>query len=93
MKTTQNSIARFDARLPLEQKIFFEKAAEIGGYRSLTDFIMLTVQERAKEIVEENERILASEKDRKIFFDTLTNPPKPNKKLQSAAKDYLNLTT
>jgi len=31
--------ARFDTRLSKEQKIFFERAARIGGYRSLTDNI------------------------------------------------------
>lgn len=45
--------ARFDARLTKEQKLFFEKAAYLGGFRSLTDFVVLTVQEKAKEIVQE----------------------------------------
>ncbi len=32
--------------------------------------------------------ILASKKDKKIFFAALINPPKPNKALIKAAKDY-----
>ncbi|MCH7524156.1 MAG: DUF1778 domain-containing protein [Bacteroidetes bacterium] len=43
--------SRFDTRLPKDQKMFFERAARLGGYRSLTDFIVLTVQKRAKEII------------------------------------------
>ncbi len=79
---------RFDTRLPLEQKQFFEKAAILGGYRNLTDFVIVTVQNKAKEIVEERERIIASQKDKKIFFDSLVNPPKPNQNLISAKNDY-----
>ncbi len=83
--------ARFDTRLPLEQKQFFERAAMIGGYRNLTDFVIVTVQNKAKEIIEEKERILASQKDKEIFFDSLVNAPKPNKNLRSANGDYNKL--
>tara|TARA_R110002072_G_scaffold284906_1_gene449455 strand:+ start:1090 stop:1383 length:294 start_codon:yes stop_codon:yes gene_type:complete len=80
--------ARFDTRLPKEQKVFFERAARIGGYRSLTDFVVLAVQEKAKEIISEKEQIIASEKDSEIFFDAITNPPKANKNLINAASEY-----
>ena len=82
--------ARFDARLPKEQKQFFEKAALLGGYRSLTDFIIRTVQEKAKEIIQEKEQIIASEKDSEIFFNAITNPKKPSENLKSAFEDYNN---
>jgi len=80
--------ARFDTRLSKEQKIFFERAARIGGYRSLTDFVVLTVQEKAKEIILEKEQIIASKKDSELFFDALINPPKANKDLIKAASEY-----
>ena len=80
--------ARLDARLSKEQKQFFEKAAYLGGFRSLTDFVILTVQEKAKEIVQEKEQIIASEKDSQIFFDAITNPKKPSKTLKNAFEDY-----
>ena len=80
--------SRFDTRLPKEQKIFFERAARLGGFRSLTDFIVLTVQERAKEIITERERIIASQEDSEIFFDAITNSSKPNQKLTEAANEY-----
>jgi uncharacterized protein (DUF1778 family) len=80
--------SRFDTRLPLEQKQLFEKAAILGGYRNLTDFVIVTVQSKAKEIIEERERIIASQKDKEIFFDSLVNPPKPNNDLLSAKDEY-----
>lgn len=65
--------ARFDARLSKEQKQFFEKAAFLGGFRSLTDFVIMTVQEKAKEIIQQKEQIIASEKDSRIFLMLLQN--------------------
>lgn len=80
--------SRFDARLPKEQKQFFEKAAYLGGYRNLTDFVIRTVQEKAKEIIKEKELIIASERDSEIFFDAITNSQKPSKTLKNALEDY-----
>ena len=88
MGTTIKEQARFDARLPKEQKDFFEKAAQLGGFRSLTDFIILTVQEKAKEIVQAREQIIASKRDSQIFFDAITHAPKPSKTLKNALSDY-----
>jgi uncharacterized protein (DUF1778 family) len=79
---------RFDARLPKEQKELFEKAAILGGFRNLTDFILLTAQEKAKAIIQEKEQILASNRDCEIFFDALTNQKKPSETLKNALRDY-----
>ena len=87
-KEIKQNKARFDTRLSKEQKLFFERAAQIGGYRSLTDFVVLTVQEKAKEIISKKEQIIASEKDSEIFFNAITNPPKANKNLINAANEY-----
>ncbi|MGI8892491.1 MAG: DUF1778 domain-containing protein [Bacteroidia bacterium] len=91
MATTKQTKARFDARLSKRQKEFFEKAAMLGGYRNLTDFVILTVQERAKEIIEEHEQIISSQKDSNVFFEALINPPKPNKALRKAVEEYKKL--
>jgi uncharacterized protein (DUF1778 family) len=88
MKMPTSDHARFDARLPKAQKEFFEKAASLGGFRSLTDFIILTAQEKAIEIIKEKEQVIASERDSKIFFDAITNPKAPSKTLKNALKDY-----
>ncbi|MGB0428405.1 MAG: DUF1778 domain-containing protein [Flavobacteriales bacterium] len=87
-KELKQQKARFDTRLSKEQKAFFERAARIGGYRSLTDFVVLTVQEKAKEIIADKEQIIASEKDSEIFFDAITNSSKANENLMNAASEY-----
>lgn len=92
-KIIKREEARFNARLPREQKLLLEKAASIGGYRNLTDFILLTAQEKAKEIIRENDIILATEKDCEIFFEAIMNPKEPNEKLKSAAQRYNKLVS
>ena len=46
---TETEKARFDTRMPKEQKLLFERAASIGGYRNLSDFVILSAQEKAKQ--------------------------------------------
>jgi len=87
-KEINQNNARFDTRLSKEQKVFFERAARVGGYRSLTDFVVLTVQEKAKEIISEKEQIIASQRDSEIFFDAITKSPKANKNLINATNEY-----
>lgn len=82
---------RFDTKLTKVQKELFELAAKIGGYRTLTDFMLSTAEEKAKTIVQQHEAILASERDKKIFFDAVMNPPQPNQRLKEAAKRYKEL--
>lgn len=80
--------ARFDTRLSREQKELFKRAAVLGGYRNLTDFVVRTLQERAKDIIADHERIIVSEKDSEVFFNELLNPSAPNDELLKAAKDF-----
>lgn len=87
-KESNTKNARFDTRLPKEQKVFFEKAARLGGYRNLTDFVVMAVQEKAKQIISEKERIIASQKDSEIFFNALMNPKEPNEELSKAANEF-----
>lgn len=86
MKTTEP--ARFNTRLTKEQKDFFEFAASVGGYRTLTEFVIASVQERANKIIEVHNKIIASKKDQEVFFNELVNPSKPNQSLKKAAKIF-----
>lgn len=55
------------------QKQFFEQEA---------------IRDKVGEILDETEKIVASEKDKVIFFEALANPPKPNQELISAKNAY-----
>ena len=86
MKTIEKT--RFDTKLPKEQKELFEYAAGLGGFRTLTDFIISSAQEKAKQIIEERNVILSSKQDQEIFFKALMNPQNPNEKLKSASLKF-----
>ena len=90
-KQATKKITRFDAKLPVAQKELFERAASIGGYRSMTEFIFQSATEKAKKLIDEEHSLFAFERDRVLFFKTLMNPPKPNKALKEAGKAHKRL--
>ena len=87
----ETSVARFDTRLPREQKEYFEYAANLGGYRTLTEFVIDSAQSKAEEIIAKHRSILGSKRDQEIFFAAVMNPPAPGKTLIAAVKKYNKL--
>ena len=49
------------------------------------------LKEKAKEIVEEHNKIIASKRDQEIFFNELIKPSNPNEALTNAAIRYKNI--
>jgi uncharacterized protein (DUF1778 family) len=86
MKTLEKS--RFDTRLPKEQKELFEYAANLGGFRTLTEFVIFSAQQQASNIIEKYNTILASRKDQEVFFNAIINPKKPTDRLKKAATRF-----
>ena len=85
------AISRFDARIPKAQKLYFEKAAQLGRYRSLTDFVFSSAMEKARAIISENEQILASQRDSEVFFQAIFQQIEPNQALMEASSEYNQL--
>lgn len=86
MKEVQN--ARLELRLTKQRKEYFEEMATMGGFRNLSDFIIYAAEMQAKAIEADHNRILATAKDKKLFFKALLNPPKANTALKKAFKEY-----
>lgn len=78
---------RLEARVSGEQKKFFQHAAMLLG-RTLTDFIVSSLQEAATRVIQAQEVLTLTAQDREIFVRTLLAPPRPNKALLRAAKRY-----
>ena len=85
-----NKQERIDIRLSSLDKEIFKRAQRLSGDKSVSSFIMRVVKEQAEQIVEKNEKIIASEKDRKTFFDTIYSDSTPNQNLMDAATRYKN---
>lgn len=83
--------ARFEARITQDQKAIFQRAAALGGHRTLTEFVIESAQEKANAIIRDHDILSLSAKGKRLFVDALLNPPLPNEKLKKAAKRYKKL--
>lgn len=80
--------SRFEMRLTPDEKVIWEKASMISGHSSLAGFVSDVVRREAKAIIEDHDKILASERDNKIFFEAILSDIEPNQKLKEAVKRY-----
>lgn len=79
--------ARLEARITPEIKALLQKAADLEG-RTLTDFVVASVQAEAHRVIQRHQVLQLSLEDSEAFVDALLNPPEPNDSLQSAALRY-----
>jgi uncharacterized protein (DUF1778 family) len=79
---------RIDVRISAEQKRLIKYASELRGFKSLTEFVMYCINSEASKIISENNLILSSLEDKRIFVDALLNPPPPNEKLKQAQLNF-----
>ncbi len=78
---------RLEARITARQKRLFAEAADLFG-ETLSQFVMRAAEARANmAIVEENLSRL-TDRDRAALIDALANPPRPNKALRRAYREY-----
>jgi len=61
---------RLEARITLEQKQLIEHAAALQG-RSVTDFVLASVQEAAAHAIDEHQRLALSVRDGRAFVEAL----------------------
>lgn len=77
--------ARIDMRITPQSKYFFELAAFIGGYDSLTSFMEEASEKLAKSVLDNSdESRTLSDKDRDLLLNFLKNAPEPNAALRQA---------
>lgn len=79
--------ARLEARVTAEQKELIERAAGYEG-RSVSDFVVATVQEAAKAVIQAHEVLRLNQSQGRAFVETLLAPPKPSEALQQAAEEF-----
>ena len=84
---TSDRGARLEARISHTQKALFQRAADISG-RTLSEFVVATVQEVATRTVQEHETIQLSQAEQTAFVKALLDPPAPSAKLRQAYQAY-----
>ncbi len=88
-----NKDERIEIRISSYYKKIFQKAQKLSGDKSFSSFIFRIVKEQSEEIVAKKDRIIASERDREIFFSAVFGDNKPNQSLTEAAEKYKSQTT
>lgn len=79
---------RIDVRISKEQKEFVKYASELRGFKSLSEFVIYCISTEANKIVKDNNLIVKTLEDKKIFLNAILNPPSPNEKLKRAQLNY-----
>ena len=79
---------RIDVRISKEQKEFVRYASELRGFKNLSEFVVYCINSEANKIVKENNLIVKTIEDKKIFLNAILNPPSPNEKLKRAQLNY-----
>lgn len=82
---------RLEARVTKYQKDLIERAAAIQG-RSVTDFLLSSVQDAAQKAIEDHQRIQLSIRDAEAFVEALINPKPVNERLKETIRRYRQAT-
>lgn len=78
---------RLQVRLDGHAKSVLQRAA---SYRreTVSQFVLNTALEEAERVIRDHETVTLSDRDWKLFYDALVDPPTPNAALRRAFKRY-----
>jgi uncharacterized protein (DUF1778 family) len=80
-------LERLEARITREQKRIIERAAGLRG-TSVTDFVVVSAQQAAANIIKDHEMMSLRGEARERFVNALLNPPAPNAAAKRAVGRY-----
>lgn len=78
---------RIEFRSSPQEKDLVMLAAQLTGV-NVSVFLRKAALEAANEVVQANETIKLSNRNRDLFLNALDNPPKPTRALKKAMKKY-----
>src|SRR5882757_5150019 len=78
---------RLETRVTAEQKNLIERAAALQG-RTITDFVLTSVQDAARRTIEEHQQLELSVRDSEAFVEALLNPRPVNDRLRDSVRRY-----
>jgi uncharacterized protein (DUF1778 family) len=90
-KTARTRGERLEARVTAEQKALIERAAALQG-RTVTDFVLTSVQAAARQAIEDHQQLELSVRDSEAFVDALLNPKPVNERLRETVRRYREMT-
>ncbi len=87
-----NQDERIEIRVSAHDKRMFKKAQQLSGDKTFSSFMVRILKQESERIVNQNDRIIASERDRELFFDAVFGTSKPNQELIKATERYKSKT-
>ncbi len=78
---------RLEARVGADQKRLIERAAALQG-RTVTDFVLTSVQEAAQRTIEAHGQLTLSLRDSEAFVEALLDPKPVNKRFRETVRRY-----
>jgi uncharacterized protein (DUF1778 family) len=88
MKDQIRKDERIDIRVSPEEKKIFRRAHKLSGDKTFSGFVTRIIRAKSVQIIEENERILTSKRDKEIFFQAIFADQEPNQALVDAANKF-----
>jgi uncharacterized protein (DUF1778 family) len=82
---------RLEARITTDQKALIQRAAELEG-RSVTDYVISSVQDAAKRTVEAHDLMVLSAAESRSFVDALLDPPPIGDRLRDSVRRHRTMT-
>jgi uncharacterized protein (DUF1778 family) len=82
---------RLETRVTTDQKNLIERAAALQG-RTVTDFVLTSVQDAARRAIEEHQSLDLSLRDSQAFVEALTHPRPVNVRLRDTVRRYRRIT-
>ena len=82
---------RLETRVTAEQKNLIERAAALQG-RTITDFVLTSVQDAARRTIGEHQQLELSVRDSEAFVEALLNPRPINDRLRDTVRRYRAVT-
>jgi uncharacterized protein (DUF1778 family) len=78
---------RITARVSDNVRVTLEQAAELIG-ATVNQFVVQTAFQEAQRLIERESVIRLSQMDARKILSLLDNPPKPNKRLREAVREF-----
>ncbi len=83
------AVEHIDLPLPADAKYLLSQAAHAGG-KTLSELILSAALDKAREILQHEQRIVLDADDWDAFVSTLNTPPEPNAALTEAWRTFLS---
>lgn len=79
-------VARFDAKMSVSHKKMLEEAASLKGFKNLSEYVITTMVENAKKVIDEYSKVVYTVQDKEKIMHVLNEPTEVTDSFKRAAQ-------